>query len=240
MPRGLPDYYNPDTLVSQRLANVEELFTLQRGLASLDNRGRGLYYCAFAEGVAGFIKASQNDGVDAVASINKAEIEPACMAMDAGTGSGAGSSYIEKRFRVQDLSSAGLELGIGYDSATPKITVTFAYDNGTNYIYGSLEIDQSAQTITIYDDGSFVTVYNLPAPQALTDWLIIKMVIDFVTPAYVRLLVGLDQIDISEYVLVSDASSLEGVLRSRILADPLDDGTNIAYIGHVAITIDEP
>ncbi len=240
MPRGLPDYYNPDTLVSQRLANVEELLTILRGLASLDNRGRTFYYTHFSEGVAGFYTTKQGDGVAPASSVNAAEVEPSCMQMDAGTDSGSGQSQADKRFRVQALSDAGLEIGIAYGNSTPSINIIFAYDNGTNYIFGGLKIDQSARTITIYDGGSYVTVYTLPAPQSVNDWLIVKLVIDFDTPAYVRLLVGLDQTDISAYTLGSSATSIEGILLSRILADPLDDGTNIAYIGHVAISIDEP
>ena len=240
MPRGLPDYYNPDTLVSQRLANVEEVVTAIQGIANLDNRGRTLYYDHFSEGVNGWYKQTIGDGVRPYASTKQAEIEPASFTMDAGTDSGGGITIVEKAFLIQDIRSAGLEIGFGYRPNGAVLTTYFSYDNGSLRILPALIVDPDAKTISIMDGADPVIIYTISAAVALTSWIPIKMVVDFATPAYVRLLVGQEQFDISAYTPPSAASLLKGDFYARFVTNAIDDGINIAYIGHVTITIDEP
>lgn len=240
MPRGLPDYYNPDTLVSQRLANVEEIVTILQGIANLDNRGRTLYYTHFDEGVNGWYKAKSGDGVVPVATINEAEIEPASFKMDAGTDGGNGTTTTEKSFLVQEIKVAGLEFSLAHRANSAEVTIVFSYDNGTIRLYGQLVYDPNATTLYIMDNSTPVAVVDLPGAISPTDWLQIKLVVDFENQEYVRLLVGLDQIDISGYSLPTMPTVLPGILFARFETDAQGDTGDIAYVGHVAITIDEP
>jgi len=240
MPRGLPDYYNPDTLVSQRLANVEEVVTAVQGIANLDNRGRTLYYTHFAEGLGGWTTSKTGDGVLAVASTAEAEIDPACMLIKAGTQSGSGISHASKQFIVHNIKSAGVEFSFIYYPNMPSLLLTFSYNNGTDYVHGRVTIDENAKVIQVWDDTTPTNVFTLPASLPVYGWLTLKLVCDFITPAYVRLLVGLDQYDISEYEIKSTDTLQPGILNAKISATAQGDGVNIAYIGHVAITIDEP
>jgi len=240
MPRGLPDYYNPDTLVSQRLANVEELLTLMRGVASIDNRGRTFYYSNFGEGIRSWRLKNFFDGSLPVCSALQAEVDPASMEMDAGTLSGSGENYAEKRFRIHDLKKAGLEFSLAHYNDSAKVAGILAYDNGTNYVQGRIDIDQVAKTVEIYDDDTPVTVVTLPASYAQIDWLPVKVVFDFENGIYLRLLVGLRQYDLTKYSLSLGGTVQEGVFITHIKGIAVDDGDNIAYIGHVAITVDEP
>ena len=240
MPRGLPDYYNPDTLVSQRLANVEEVVTAVQGIANLDNRGRTLYYTHFAEGMAGWTTSKTGDGVLAVASTAEAEIDPACMLMDAGTQTGSGISVASKQFIVHDIKSAGVEVSFIYYPNMPSLLLLFSYNNGLIYVHGRVTIDENAKEIQVWDNITLTSVFTLPASTPVYGWLTLKLVCDFITPGYVRLLVGLDQIDISEYAIKTSASLQPGILNFQLSGTAQGDGVNIAYIGHVAITIDEP
>ena len=240
MPRGLPDYYNPDTLVSQRLANVEELATLLRGIADSDNRGRTLWHDHFENGLNGWFLTNAGDGEDPVASIDHAEIEPASMKMDSGTDGGGGTCHADKIFRIHNLKKAGLEFSYAHYNDSAELQVIFAWDNGTNYIWGRIDIDQLAKKIYIYDGLSATEVADLPTASTVPHWLTIKLVIDFVTPTYERLIIGQDEIDISAYSPYEASPDKKGLLIGRFLTDALDDGDNIAYVGHVTFTIDEP
>ena len=240
MPRGLPDYYNPDTLVSQRLANVEEVVTAVQGLANLDNRGTTLSFEHFAEGLSGWNTLKTGNGVLAVASTAEALIEPACMLLNSGTDSGGGTTTAQKRLNVRDVKKAGFEFSFHYRTIAAKLSAGFGYSNGTKWYHGSVIIDRSAKVIQITDDLTPTTIVSLPTAPLAGDWLIVKLVIDFENAAYVRLLVGQTQFDISEYALYDTADANAGFLRAQFVTDAFDDSSNYAYIGHVAITIDEP
>lgn len=240
MPRGLPDYYNPDTLVSQRLANVEEIVTILQGIANLDNRGRTFYYTHFAEGIPGWYKAKTGDGVLPVAAINHAEIAPACLQIDSGTDGGNGTSTAIKSFLIQDIKLAGLEFSYLHHPLAPELTVHWIYDNGTLKLYGQIVFDHDAGIISIMDGATPRTIFTLPGTAQPYKWITIKLVVDFETPAYVRILEGFDQVDISAYSVPTVPTQVDGTLEVRFVTDALDDNANIAYIGHLAITIDEP
>lgn len=240
MPRGLPDYYNPDTLVSQRLANVEEIVNHQRGIASLDNRGRTLWFTRFADGVADWYKANVGDGSDPAASTTLALVAPNSMLLAAGTDSGNGLSQATKRVYVKDIRKAGFEFSVYYDADLADTNFGFNYYNGTNRVQGLVRVDRDAKAIQVADNGTPVTVASLPTSAAAGFWLMIKFVVDFENEVYERLLIGLKQYDISEYALELIANSDQGALFTRFTSYPVDDNTNVAYVGHAALTIDEP
>jgi hypothetical protein len=240
MPRGLPDYYNPDTLVSQRLANVEEVVTAIQGIANLDNRGTTLSFEHFAEGISGWNTLKTGDGVLAVVSTAEALIEPVCMLLNGGSDSGGGTTTAQKRINVRGIAKVGFEFSFHYRRVAAKLTAGFGYSNGVTWYHGSVIIDRSAKVIQITDDLTPTTIVTLPTSPIAGDWLIVKLVIDFENAAYVRLLVGQTQFDISEYALYDTADANAGFLRAQFLADAKDDSGAYAYIGHVAITIDEP
>ncbi len=240
MPRGLPDYFNPDTLVSQRLANVEEVVSAVQGIANLDNRGRTFYYDHFGEGVNGWSKAKTGDAAEAAASTVKAEIEPASLKINSGTDTGLGTATIAKAWLINDIKSGGLEFSYIHNSIAPKLTVHFIYDNGTLRLFGQLVFDHDAGTVVIMDGATPRTIYTLPGGATPFKWLTVKLVCDFETPAYVRFLAGLEQTDISAYSIPTTATQVAGTLEVRFVTDALDDNENTAFIGHVTLTIDEP
>lgn len=240
MPRGLPDYYNPDTLVSQRLANVEDIVTILQGVANLDNRGRILSFEHFAEGVAGWNTIITGNGVAAVACTAEALIAPACLWLNAGTDSGGGTSAAQKRVNVREIKKAGFEFSFHYRTISAQLDAGFGYNKAATWLHGTVRIDRDAKAVQIKDDAAFKTVVTLPTAPLAGEWLTIKLVIDFENEAYDRLLVGQTQFDISEYALADSAATDDGFLRAQLYTNPFDDNNNYAYIGHAALTIDEP
>lgn len=240
MPRGLPDYFNPDTLVAQRLANMDELLTALRGISSVDNRGRTLYFDNFANGEHGWQNTKTGDGVVPIASTNQAEVAPSSLEMDSGTDTGGGACQSVKRFRLFNVRKAGLEFSFAYYANTPWIQAAFYYNDGTASYQGILVIDYDASKLYLYDGAVKTEVMDLPSDAGAIAWLPIKLVIDIEAGTNLRLIVGQTEIDVTGYDLKSSPTSLEGILQIQFNTDAQDDGTNIAYIGHVNVTIDEP
>lgn len=240
MPRGLPDYYNPDTLVSQRLANVEEIVTALRGVPSLDNRGRTIFFDNFKDGVAAYYLTSGGDGSDAVADTSIAEVPPNSLYFECGTDAGSGSSTAWRIIRSIAAKKVGFEVSIGFTAALPDITCMLRYDDGDNQLEGRWELDGNNGIITVWDVNTPKVIATMTAEPGRTGWLPIKIVLDFENRVYTRCLVGLSSIDVSDYSLRSIATAYEGQLSLYLNGTAQDDATNEMYVGHIAITADEP
>jgi len=241
MPRGLPDYYNPDTLVSQRLANVEEVVTALRGAASIDNRGRTLFLDDFNENLAGWAADVDGDGAYAVISTAQSFVPPASALLDAGTSGEGGETWLMKHVHLGASALLGLEVFCWYHEDAPQYWISIHYDlSGDGYL-ARLAIKPSNGDIRIYTPAGFVTVGNVGYNAGSEGvWLPIKIVGDFANGAYTRVLTGQEQIDISAYSLRTSYESLPGRATYKILGFAENAVTNLAYVGHAAGTVDEP
>lgn len=76
MPRGLPDYYNPDTLVSQRVVDLTSIITAISKVTPIDGRGRMWFADTFGEGLSRWQGNAGGTGVAPVLSTELAEIAP--------------------------------------------------------------------------------------------------------------------------------------------------------------------
>ncbi len=241
MPRGLPDYYNPDTLVSQRLANVEEIVTQQRKIASIDNRGRTLFFDSFGEGMGGWLLSNDGLGEDAVASTAKSLIPPASAYLDAGTSGSSGGSSIIKGFHLGASALIGLETSFRYANNTPNLELFMYYNLAGNEFFARMDILPLSGVVRIWIDSEFVTVGNIGYNgSSAGPWLLIKLVADFVNGKYVRALIGHLELDLTAYALDSSAAAAAGRATFWLKCTAVNAVTNDGYIGHVAGTVDEP
>jgi len=241
MPRGLPDYYNPDTLVSQRLANVEEVVTAVKRIASLDNRGRTLFYDDFGEGFAGWNPAYGGDGAAPVITTAKALVSPVGVLCDAGTLSGEGRSYIFKRFHLGASPRLGVEAFFYYYGFASIFRMNLEYNIGNDQYFARLEVLPLTGDLRIWVPSEWITVGNVGyARTNNAPWLPLKLVADFASGTYTRLLVGQKQIDLSSYTLDSEAFSFPGFAEFELRCIAGDDNSNTGSIGLVAGTVDEP
>lgn len=241
MPRGLPDYYNPDTLISQRLANVEEIVTQQRGLASVDNRGRTLLFDRFDVAGAAWISAKAGDASYPDLSTTTCYVRPTSVLMAAGTQTGSGVSYMVKRVLFGATTRLGLETAIVFDTSACTYLITIVYNLDGDETIAALKILPPSGDIQIQTGGSFVSVANVGwNADAAVAWIPLKLVADFENDAYLRLIVGQEEIDLSAYPLNTSAVAEPGLAEFTLAGIADDDDTNNAYYGYAIITVDEP
>ena len=241
MARGLPDYYNPDTLISQRLANVEEIVTMSRGFASVDNRGRALLFDKFEQAGAAWISATSGDGSNPVLSDTTCYVRPKSIKFDAGTLSGSGISWMVKRVMLGVTARLGLETAIVYDTLACTYRIAITYNLGGNETLAELRILPPSGDIAVWTLSKWVTVGNVGfnAGSAVT-WIPIKLVADFESDFYLRLIVGQEDIDLSFKTLGATAVDQPGLAEFVLKAVADDDVSNNAYYGYAIITVDEP
>lgn len=240
MPRGLPDYYNPDTLVSQRLANIEELLTQLRGVASSDNRGRTWVYDNFSEGFDYLNFTESGDGLAPALSIEEVEVSPCSIKMSCGTVSGGGGMSGQKFIIVNTPPKVGFEIGYTYWKTGAQPLMILEYETDANTYIARMRVNPDTGAVDIYTGSDWVNVGAVAHTSVYKEWLTIKLVADFVNLTYLRAIIGQKQINLEDYDLQVAGGDCEGQLMIGIDVDPVDDGLNLIYLGHLAITIDEP
>ncbi len=241
MPRGLPDYYNPDTIVAQRLANVEEVVTAVQRMASMDNRGRTIVFEHFNENLSGWDTVKGGDGVVGSIKTDDAYIPPSSLYIDAGTSGGSGLSYVRKHIVLGETKRLGLETAIMYRSDAPLYELILLYNRaGTNY-EGRLTVNPTDGVINVGVPGDYDIVGEIGFnADASNSWLPLKLVADFEDNIFVRALIGQRQIDLTDYPLTASSVASPGLARFILWAEAIQAANNDAYFGYAALTVDEP
>lgn len=240
MPRGLPDYYNPSTLVSQRIVDLAGVMSAVAKIPPLDGRGRLAYVDTFSEGVYGV--QLQATGTGGVISLDTAiaEVPPVSLKAQPGTG-GINPRVIVSRLFFADTPSAfGLEIGVSSLDVDARIEMVINYHTPTAALAGEVYIYTSTGLIQVVHSGGTST---LATKRAMTDpyeWITLKLVIDFANSVFSRFLWGQTQYDLSAYAPVSTAGGTPG--KGEIVVRFKNDNgvQSTLRLGHLAITTDEP
>lgn len=240
MARGLPDYYNPDTLVSQRLTDLNDLLTTVFRVSPLDNRGRMYWFDTFGEGLYAWILSAGFGGALPQPLVSNALIPPVQMNMDAGTT--AGTSYSAARFRslALDLTRVGFEIAYSVSSAVPLVQVSLEWDNGVSLLTAGLRINAQTGAIQIDQGGAWVQASSLAVPDAIPNWVAMKVVVDMALEEYVRTVIGRQELDLEGEAVSSQASSVRNYFTTLIQATSNGAGARTARVGYAIITVDEP
>jgi len=241
MPRGLPDYYNPDTIVSQRLANVEEVVTAVRGIGSIDNRGRTLFFDPFHETIKGWELLKSGDGEYPVLAAYRVLIPPSSAYFDTGTSGGDGLSQLMKRFHLGASTRLGFEAHILHNVLCPNYKLRMFYDLGGVEFTARLEFLPATGALRIFVSNNWVEIGNTGYGGYSGEiWLPLKLVADFESGQYVRALMGQEQIDLSSYSMDSSLILPPGIAAFDIRCEAANAGENSGFAGFANITVDEP
>jgi hypothetical protein len=238
--RGLPDYYNPATLVATRLVDVNDLVSAQMGFTPVDNLGRIFWYDNFRQGLQGYDLIKAGDGDYPVASITRALVPPMSIKLHAGTDGGGGDSEMDKRFLFNATPGIGVEIAVWYITGCPIYYLGVQVDDGVTYSNAVMQVRPDLEQIEISTGGSLVGVLDLPTPPAGGHWLPVKMAFSKDDLTYLRIVAGQYRVDVSGYALPSSASLISGRLQIRIVADNIDATDRTGYLGYIVLTTDEP
>lgn len=240
MPRGLPDYYNPDTLVAQRLVNINDLVTGLVGVNSIDGLGTLQWYDTFGAGITAWRATGAGDGAAPVSSTTRAFIPPASAKLLAGTLGGGGQSQMEHEFMLEDVAKVGLETALWYQSNAPEYRFRFRYDNPGDPREMVLAITPTSGEVEIFTPTGVPTIYSIPAAPAVGLWLNVKMVGDFDLLTYERLIIGQDRLDLTSYELDQPLPRIDGHATIQFNGVIVDAVSRTGYVGYVLLTMDEP
>lgn len=147
--------------------------------------------------------------------------------------------YVSRPFPV--LSKMGFEFSFCLDQYLLELYLDVTLYDGTNYYNGVVKWINASDKCQCGGNDLSPTIDLMESSSSLHDfyWNTIKLVIDFTTKKYVRLIVNDVTYDLTSYSLTSSSSSYRMV---NVHISIMNNSTNITilYLGNMIITQNEP
>jgi hypothetical protein len=240
MARGLPDYYNPDTAVSQRVVDMHSILSVIMGMGQIDGRGRIQYYETFKEGLYGWELIRSGNGVDPAVTTSLAELPPVSVELNAGTLAGSGISQVNRYTNLRDLTSVGFEVSLNWGSRDSVVILYIKLQTPLHDYEATLTINSNTGLVTYLTGGVETPIATLGDLTAQAGWTPFKLVVDFTTGTYKRAVVGQTAYDLAGPIPDGGGTLINSQLLTTLQVNSNDTVAAYVYLGHAVITTDEP
>ncbi len=245
MPRGQPDYSNPEYQLAQSYADPALLTIGSVGFAPVENLGRPLLLETWREGIGAWHVGTYHASTTIAASTAWGTflpfIPPAFMVMDLPDEPINRFCYLERRLQWSRAGRFGLEFSVVTKNDPKTLTVTFESAEHGNYHAARLKFDLSTNEISISTDAGYVLLDQRLSITGYSMWNSIKLAVDTASNTYLRLVIGGNSYDLSPYSIENSATPDEDGIRILFrLANGAVGVTATVGVGHVLLTADEP
>ena len=241
MPRGLPDFYNPDYGVAGSSRDLNPLILATLGFNSVDGLGRVLYVDDFQSSINHWHVNHTGGGSDPVLSGDYADHGLTSLKCDPGAVAVDDTSYVRRDFVIEEVDKVGVEVSIYTEMATKRMEITFSKRFGEVAYDCLVWVDGEFGEVILYDGVDYILIHEDDLLSNYYAWLTIKIVVDYNTGKYDRLIIGQKKYDISQYDLYTwDTGADDNRFMLELAAYSNGVGSNPGYFGHVILTVDEP
>lgn len=237
-----PDYekYRPGS-VRFSLQDMGELAARLGSISIYDRRGEIVWYDNFSHGLAVYNTSTSGTGAGVSLTAGYSHRYPYSALLITGSTLSL-SATIEKYLGTFGSARFGVEFGVAFANRNDYLQVTFQANQGDDNYLGSLRIFPDTGIAQIRNGlGSFVqaSIVNVPISSP-PSFLSVKLVCDFATNKYVRLLVSHVEIDLTTYDLYNDGDTGAGEVAFQIMGVG-DSGFNSNYhLSYIIVTANEP
>ena len=237
-----PDYsrYLPG---SERyaLADLGELAARLGSPVTYDRRGEVLWMDACDGGIAAFSPSGSGTGNIVFLTTFFPFHGHYSLEMRAGS-DGTRLSQVTKKLSHVSMLRSGLEVAFYLVSANESFGVRLLKFDGTNMIYGDISLFGTTELLCYLDSAgvyqTIVATGGVADPYGIYHH--IKIVVDFTTQKYVRALYNDAEYDLSGIALRSEAAADIRQYRIRLRQTGRAGLNDIARLGHVILTGNEP
>jgi hypothetical protein len=243
MARGQPDYNVPEyTFFSIETPN-SDLFSERMGFSRLDNRGRILWVDDFRNGINRWKVANDNGGANPIHFFQTPFVlgYNGSVKINSQVNTGISEFFSDLILPVSRIM--GFEVGLYLPSNYAQVEIVLSHKFSTSFGKGAnLFITPATGEIVLHNGAGDHSVFTPSAIADLTNrWVVIKVVADFSTGKYVRVMIGNTQYDVSNLDLDTGNIGLVGATQIEV-ATLGTSATNKepVYVGYVIISGDEP
>lgn len=243
MPRGSPDYGLPDYSFFSVETPISDVVAERQGFSRLDNRGRVLWFDDFRASLYRWQKDNDAPGVIPIHTLNK----------NLGVGyygnvkllpvGNAGVSQCSNRLVLPVSKRLGIETSFNFtdNSGDFGFAVQHAIVDGVMKS-ASVQVLPSSGEVKIYIPGGQQSVFTPSNVNYLrSSFVSLKVVSDFETGKYIRLMLGNNQYDISSYTMPNGIAGISGNTYFSFSSNGVDAiHINPVYVAYVIISGDEP
>lgn len=242
MPRGQPDFgAYAAKKVTASLADMAELAVRLGSMDNYDRRGDVVLIDDFEDALIkwGIVKAV-NDSI----ILDSTSVKSGSQAVKITTEAAAPRTpAIIKYIQTLGSRSVGAEISFSAPQTTYSFFMWIMHYDGTNVLFGYVILDFNAKTISIEgrDAGIKVIASDIDFRSENHHYFPVKLVVDFATEKYVRLLVGNVQYELSTYTLLTTGSGVEecDVVQLNIANDATATAASI-WLDDFILTQNEP
>ena len=242
MSRGKPDWSVPEYQQSPVVVDVADVADRLLGFARIDTRGRVFYLDTFADGVGGWELSAPGDADNPVAKVVQGLgfAGPVAVLLYPGIVDGEQSVMFRELYLGQ-AARIGIEFALTIGAPGVDFLLSFQYQvaGGTEY-FGKLQYDLAANEWQVWTAAGWVQAFATNVNYNGLNFLVFKLVLDFATGMYDRLMEGEVQHDLQTIAMPTAGSIAEGAARVLFAATAVDTDGGGAYLHYVILTKDEP
>jgi len=236
--RGFPDYGAPSYLSASVLTDPAEVYNRLVGFASLDGRGRVLLIDTFGNGLTAWTAGRSGAGAfPVVVTTSPSFISPASVVLDPGVSALDFSAILRLQFlgQTQRIGIEAAFYNVGVNGARFIIQTQYNY-SGTIY-QARLKYTPSTGVWQIQTPAGDQTIATQTVSNAYAQ---AKLVADFSTGFYKRVVIGETAIDVSTFAMATTTGITQGTAVYWSYAESIGAGTTPIRLGYVLVTRDEP
>ena len=241
MARGKQDWSNPDYQTASVVVDTADTADRLLGFARIDTRGRVFYLDTFSEGVGGWELLADAGADNPVAKVVQGLgfAGPVAILLYPGLVDGEQSVMFRELYLGQ-AQRIGVEFGLTIGAPGVDFLLTFQYQvaGGTEY-FGKLQYDLTANEWQVWTAAGWVQAFATNVNYNGLNFLVFKLVLDFATGMYDRLMEGEVQHNLETIAMPTAGSIAEGAARVLFAATAVSTDGGGAYLHYVILTKDE-
>lgn len=211
------------------------------GALSLQDRRGNLVWCDdFESPVTKWTHTATGTGASVALSADYSTLGSQSMKITTSA-STAESSLISRYFTLPPQTRIGCEfMCMPVDSKMVCTLIMNGYD-GSNFYDPRVRVNFATDVVQYYHitEGWKTIDSDLKFYDGIKTWLFVKLVFDWDTKKYVRLMVGKEEYDLSAQSIKSSGSGAEPLLSLEIWATPSENASHIIYLDNVVLTQNE-
>jgi len=222
------------------LEDMGELAVRLGSPSRFDRRGEIIWMDDFKSGTAGWWTYGSGTGYEVYVDNQITLQSPFCVVLTAGSDA---SQYAEIRkfFSAEVVGRAGIEFAVAFDTEFDFLYIELWEGDGNTHVKGKLAIYDTGGVINVYDadDVSHEIGSGFSYGEPTQQYHLIKLVVDFYTGMYVRLVIDQNSYDLSDISLFTEDAADNPSHRVYLYLFGREGENDACRVGHAILTGNE-
>jgi hypothetical protein len=242
MSRGLPDYGIRDYQIAIEQNDLSIFALVDSGFTFMDGRGRIIWFDNFKQGLQKWNTFTGGNGIAPTHVHYNGYYYGyyGCVIFDPVDSTGMSGMFFQQN--ISFGNKVGLEIYVRLTSNHGRAIFRVQESDVDGHAYTALGyIEETSGDVFITTPSGDVKVYDNPSDAYVSDhWTNFKIVGNFTTGKFYKLIIGGNSVDLSAYDMVAASTGIKGRVYIDLRIEGKVGKTGQMYIGGVLVNVDEP